>query len=429
MLEGVSPELQTQLDAQKRWPDHRIICTFAFKLPYALRLPDGSTFMMVMSEEQFSSPEDAAVFGEQPWVRVRLHNHPFEGIDAWPNDASDVLRDLYGVGVERPDSLPLWAAGEAYEQWVSLETPSGRLVGENEDDQAYHFHRCLRYLDVFVQSHMLAFRDSRVHPISTPELSPLVFVGKYELGEGDWALDIAMLTHPEAMPEYTEHVADESHIAVLESALIQLRVNNPFVTATFLALRADDAHRVRGDFVDAVVSMETAMESRLFALWRCLLVDLGYTDGEISTAVTADTPYRTLLVTTLPTLLGGRWDVSAIGTPVGNYWSDLYELRNRIVHAGYRPNIVEADRAKRAHDALRRFIRERLWERRSVYLRTVALYVSPDVMEQFGWEDAGAKRRAEKFQQEPAPFFAPWDIAGRDPPAKPPKPLRPGGRR
>lgn len=430
MPDGSASDVLSESDGQSRWPDHRIICTFAFKLPFPLRLPEGSTFMLVRTDEQYDDADDAAVFGEHPWVRIRLHNHRVDGLEVWPSESGSVLESFYQVRIDRPDELPAWGADEAYEQWVSLETPSGRLRGEAESDQAYHFHRCLTSLDVFIQSHLLALGDSQVHRISTPELSPMVFVGKYEVDGGAWELEIPMLTHPEALPVFTEHEVDGDPMQLLEAALQQLRANNPFVVPSFLSLRAENAHRVRGDFVDAVVSLATAMESRLFALWRCLLVDLGHRASDIESVVSSDAPFRTLLVTTLPALLGGRWDVTAVGTAVGDYWGKLYLLRNRVVHAGYRPTIVETDEARRAHDAMRLFVRERLWAKRSAYPRSVALYISPDVMRHYGWVDVAAERRTTALQQEEQPFFLPWDTVGRDAPSHPPKPLRrPPGRR
>jgi hypothetical protein len=427
MANRSSEEIRAEIDAQDPWPDHRGICTFAVKLPFPLRLPDASEFTINL-EATFADPADSEAFGEQTWVRIRLLNRLTGGIEVWGSDSVDVLRGFYGTEEEVPP-LPLWQAGLAYDQWISLETPSGRLAGESEKDGAYHFHRCLRSLNLFLQAHLLVFRDSRVHQVTTPELSPIFYAGLYEL-DGRWSLQMPIFTHPETLPVFTEHVLEGHDFAeMIQRGVVPLQNGNPFVASAILSLRAHHAHNVQGDYGEAVISLATSMESRLFAIWRCLLVDLGYTGTEIDSVVSQDAPYRTLIVTTLPQLIGGRWDIAAHGSVVGDYWSDLYLLRNRIVHAGYFPTPGESERAREVHDALRDFVRECLWASRQKFPRATAFYIPPDVMEKKGWTSAQSSVLRATFEAEPAPYFLPWDLVGRQAPKPLPKPLRPSGRK
>jgi hypothetical protein len=260
------------------------------------------------------------------------------------------------------------------------------------------------------------FRDAHVHPVATEELTPMVFVGQQELG-GRWSLQIPLFMHLEALPVFSEHqVTSGDYGAVLAQGLRQIISNNPFVTPSLLSIRAHRAHWIDGDYVDAVTTLETAMESRLFAICRCLYVDLGYSSSEIAATLNPDTRYRTLIVSTLPRLLGGRWDTKLTGSPVGDYWAHLYLLRNRVVHGGYQPSAFEATRSRQVHDALRDFVRSRLWQKRWTYPRSAALYIMPADLERNGGEDASFAVLATEFQAETNPFFQPWDVAGRTSP-------------
>jgi hypothetical protein len=327
------------------------------------------------------------------------------------------LNAFYGATVERIP-LPVWQPDTSYEQWVSLETQSGRLIHDNDPDPAYHFHRCLRFLNIFLQSHVLAFRDPRVREVTTPELKPIVFVGQIE-PNGDWSLQTPMITHLEAMSDFSEHAVESgsSHLSQLAYGLSGIVEENPLVTTTLLTIRAHGAHWMEGNYLDAVVALETAMESRLYALWRSILVDIGKSSTEIETTVNQDSPYKSLLIKQLPSLVGGRWDTTASGTPVGDYWAGLYMLRNRIVHTGYTPTAGQVNRAREVHDAFRAFVRERVWQRRKDYPRTVLLFVPAEVMDDRGWgQDARFAKVSRALQDEERPFFLPWDLAGRPKP-------------
>src|SRR5205807_6728205 len=116
----------------------------------------------------FEDVESAALFPSGPYVRLRVNNAQLGGLQFEPATTVSALRSFYGKEVEGAAAglIP----GEAYEQWVSLETPSPRLAGEDPDDAAYPFHRCLRILDLFLRAHNLAFKSAQVYPLSTEEI-------------------------------------------------------------------------------------------------------------------------------------------------------------------------------------------------------------------------------------------------------------------
>jgi hypothetical protein len=144
-----------------------------------------------------------------------------------------------------------------------------------------------------------------------------------------------------------------------------------------------------------------------------LLVDQGKASHEIDQAMQAEKLYKSLIVTTLPQLLGGRWDVKAPGTPVGDYWTKLYLLRNRVVHGGYEPSSEDARQAHEVHGGLREYVKERLWERRRRFPRTLISLVARDEFVRRGWRDPWLDERVAEMSTEPAPHWLPADQAGR----------------
>src|SRR6202011_1797698 len=316
-LQAMGESLQPERPEQMKWPDHPVVCTFAATLPFPLGLMDGGVHEYQLTAP-FEDPASNALFPTGPFVRIRIHNAMLGGLQFEPVTTESALKALYGKDVA--NAVAGLIPGEAYEQWVSLETPSPRLRGENPDDAAYHFHRCLSVLDLFLRSHNLAFRNVQVYPTSTEEMGYVIFIGQYELS-GEWSFFNSMLNRPERMRDYRRHQADpDRERGALAWAFRQLTEGHPFVTAVGFALRAQRFHRFHGDRVDFVISLQTAMESRFFSTLFMLLVYPGKSASQNTQAVSADTPFKSLTVTVLPNLIGGHWDIAAQKTPVGAYW-------------------------------------------------------------------------------------------------------------
>jgi hypothetical protein len=396
---------------QPRWPDHPVICTFATRLPFPLRLEDNSWHAIVLTSEYVDKELADSLFPGPAYVRIRVCNQPLTSHSIYAITTGDALGRLYGYEGE----IPSWSPEGAYDQWISLETPSLRLTGDGDEDHAYHFHRCLGILDLWLRSHNIMFREPQVYPVSAHDLDPVVFVGQYE-HDGTWSLQTEMLVHPTRLPNYAElDKRGRSHADGLREGMAHLVHGHPMVTPERFAIRSLRAGEIRGDRVDEVVSLQTALESRLYGTWRSLLIDRGWSSEQLSSLFGVDGNYKALVTTILPRLLKGRWDVTAPGTVVGEYWKNLYMLRNRIVHGGYEPSIREAEAARQSYDDLRYFIRERAWDNRADYPRSALTVIGRNMMQKNGWEDAKFERNIEELIAEPNPWYWPWDLAGREP--------------
>jgi hypothetical protein len=325
------------------------------QIPFPLGFEDDSVFVV----EPFGSWADSSAvsaFGEKPYVLMRFSNIPIDDYDPYPRRGHEVLKRHYNFTVEtdgdKSGDRP--ADYHAYEQWVSMETPNARLDIEEPSDEAFTLHRCLEVLSDLLRAHYFVYKDDRVRPITTHDLGPVVFIGEFEPdGEAlKWEFLRPMFMHPYSIPDFPANRRIEDDGWKIRAAYNQLK-NHPFYNSREWLRRAEYARRYTGDSVDVIVSLQTSMESMLYSTWRMLLVDQGKSSVQISNTVTADSPYRPLVVRVLPQFLGGRWDTDATNTPVGKYWHRLYLARNRTVHGGYRPSWADGEAAHNAYMEMR----------------------------------------------------------------------------
>lgn len=155
------------------------------------------------------------------------------------------------------------------------------------------------------------------------------------------------------------------HAESLSRAVQTILLGNPFVLSWQWKSRAA-RRRYEGDSADAVVSFQIAAEVFLFEIRALLLADEGRTPAEVAD-LRRTTSFASLVKTELSHRLGGSWDTTRPRTRDGHYWRDLYEVRTRVVHAGYLPHDGDAERAERAFEGLEGFVRERLETRARRY--------------------------------------------------------------
>jgi hypothetical protein len=176
--------------------------------------------------------------------------------------------------------------------------------------------------------------------------------------------------------------------------------------------RALRALRVRGDMADAVVNLQTAVESMMYDLLGVLMVDEGATSTEIAGVLGGELQFKALVTGQLIPRLGGNWNPNSHGA-FGSYWTKLYRLRNRVVHGGYSPSAAEANDALGAFYTVREFVSERLWDRRKKYPRALLAKVGSNGLVRRGWMTATVRVRSARFQAEPYPFYWARDTAKR----------------
>jgi hypothetical protein len=382
------------------------LSTFTFRLPFVLGVADCPDHEVALPVG-YANEDDAGVFGERPYVRVRDFNAPISDFKFWPVNMPVAVHHFYqgDIGAPHAEGVRL------YEQWTSLETPAVFLVGERQTDPAYAFHRSVGALNLFLQAFALARVDDLVRPVSTREMRPIVTVGRLTLA-GRWEHVGAMLMHPDAKERPLSSRSVEVHLTELNRATDAIRLGDPFVRARQWRARAE-RRKYEGDAADSIVSFQIAVENLAYQLWGMLLVDEGLTSKQIEVTREADTPYKSVLTRELAGRLGGSWDLTKTTTPVGRYWRDLYGLRNRIIHAAYLPHDGDAGLAEVAFADFDKFIDDRLRATRNKYPRSFLAKVGQKALEDRGWANKAVRAFIAQAGAEPLPFYLPRDIAGR----------------
>ncbi|CAN5312460.1 hypothetical protein BH11ACT4_BH11ACT4_23730 [soil metagenome] len=391
--------------------------TFTLRLPFGLGLDDeeGTWHTIALGGYRagggWRDPAAGAIFGELPEVRFKFLCRPIAGHEVIPEQSGEVLAAIYPSGTRVVEKeWPVYgASAEPYEQWVSMETPNARLKWALDDDSAYAFHRCLNALNQFITAQIIAFGDDRVQPINTHDLDA-VLRESLDL-EGQWSFLGPLLMHPDELPTSPPRKNMEEVGGKIQNAVMSVLYEHPFVPAKLWHWRSRAAGR-RGDQVDRVISLQTSVEIMLFAVWRMSLVDQHRTSAQIKAEIERFVPFERLIKTQIPRLLGGSWDNTLGGSPFALYWKDLYKLRNRIVHAAHEPTTSEGDRAEEAYKALRKYINERLWQKRRIYPRTMLARIGNP--RQLGFKDAWVdKKYQELLDVEPFTWWQPDDAVGR----------------
>ncbi|MGH4020600.1 MAG: hypothetical protein ACRDT0_15485 [Pseudonocardiaceae bacterium] len=395
------------------------VITFTCRLPFPLGIDREIAHAIFFGGDYVDRARaTAAGFYEHPYVTVRLFNGPLRGIDLVPTLVNDAVEHFYGQRLPNADvemtTAPPDSTMGTYEQWVTLETPGLRLDWEPEEDQAFAFHRSLMALNMFLSAHELISKNTEMRTVSTVDLRPAAVVGAITNAEG-WRYLGIMVLHPEA----TQHVAapgpPPADGQVYAQIMNELQAGHPFYPVRLWFNRAMRAGQFRGDAAECIVQLQISMESMLYGLWVTAMVDQGLSSREIDDTVPDIVQFESLFKTKVPELIGGSWDVSRRDSPAGRYWSDVYKVRNLVVHRAHVPHAGELDAAISAYIDLRDYINERLWERATQYPRTLFAKLGEGGLQRHGWSTARIRKLAEAFKAEPDSWYLPYDVAGRDP--------------
>lgn len=153
-------------------------------------------------------------------------------------------------------------------------------------------------------------------------------------------------------------------------------------------IKRGDSAKFYGDDVGALLAYATACELAIVNL----TLALAWEDGV--RAEDAARTYRDMSVTTMLTSLchplGGTWSVDKPG--FSRDWRvHVAEVRNRIIHAGFRPTPIDVARARHALEALMTTIPKRLVGKWRRYPNTLALLVSRGSVDLYASKKAHSK--------------------------------------
>ncbi|MFF4729287.1 hypothetical protein ACFY3M_28830 [Streptomyces mirabilis] len=336
------------------------VLQFFIRLPYHLLIPSGKAFRMGRSAD----PSQPA------WVIVNLRQFDISLADSALNPYGAGLRVIQG-GVpleELPDkSTQSWVVAETLDVHFDEEPAAKRSA----EILARAFERCLSAINLLSESSRLVTKEIWSRPLSKDSLDPAI---RYRVLDPQSRAVLTensfQVNHRKINPVSLSK--DRRDLAKLISESVARRLQSdaadsphPFITAWSLALEAE-SQRVHGASSASIVSLQASMESLLRGLCTMLHRDLKTPESEI--AQKGKIPFESIVKRELPGLLGGRW--SGPQSVPGEYEKKLYELRNRIVHAGYAPSYLEVNPAFDSRGKFVEFLESRLKERWRRYPKT-----------------------------------------------------------
>ncbi|WP_162801613.1 hypothetical protein [Brachybacterium saurashtrense] len=183
-----------------------------------------------------------------------------------------------------------------------------------------------------------------------------------------------MSVRDEAMEESVTEAIYE-HVGKLEHPLRQYLER---------AYRAKHQYKI-GQYSDAVISMGTSVETLLTTIVSHLLWEEAWPNVQDEASVKSARSVfyalekRSRVREELSKRLGGNW--SAEASPWEIWMRHGVALRNRVVHAGYRPSYNETREAVSAYDEFVAFVTDRIAEKANVYPRTAIKAVGPEGLE------------------------------------------------
>jgi hypothetical protein len=371
------------------------------------RLPFGTSLDDRVHNFPLAQPyvraQDSEVFGDPPWISISLHRVNVERAPLIRPGFTEGLRVLLQLEGPDPSKEPPSDEG-GYDDWVRIVTPGAPLQGESDDPLDALLERGLLSLNRILRAYRFVSENPMVRPISVEDLDPFVLLRSIDaegnLGPWSFAAVHAML------PVSPTLLSDDEQQRI--DTVIDMQGNgHPFITYRDWLERAKYARFVRGDHANAIINLQTAVESFIIAVLVMVRVDQGLKGAQINMELAADQGFQSLFTRQMHGFLEGLWDTTRKGTPVGDYWTHLYLVRNRIVHTGYVPTFADTERAFQAQQVLNDFIVNRIHARWRRYPRTLLALLGEPGLARRGWLSAGMRDFIRQAMSEQKPFWWP----------------------
>jgi hypothetical protein len=193
---------------------------------------------------------------------------------------------------------------------------------------------------------------------------------------GTSAIDLG---HYNEIRRMVPHDLDADSQQRMLSTLSAMAIEDPVVPYLELSSEARRAFDREGDSRGAVIHSQAACEVLLDSVLQALLWEEGMAPSDAAKGFFSSNSAlggRLRRSDTYASRLGsGNWRLDGSG-PVATWYKNLANLRNRCVHAGYRPTSNEALAASRAQHDLRDFVADRLVDRQRRYPRVASIFTS-----------------------------------------------------
>jgi hypothetical protein len=332
--------------------------TFAFELPWCLRIP-GAAFLISGSGEGWP--------GWSPDAMGAL-----AGMPPLPNGLQPLYRiEIAEANVSGP--IPLEAAERAFPDWqgfpkekvdpgkaeqlrsavlVSIYSPALKTpVAENHEDLVHWLSRRLDDSLALLNQYLVilaALNDEwHISSLSRIDIQRQVpwHIDLTPVAD-DWtAVSGSLDAHVSLRDDLPAERPEQELLAAAELIHRYRRGQEPFFDWIEL-YQAAEHHLGSGRHSQAVIFSTTATEILINTLFRVAWAVLEFDEQRLPGVL--ECGFKNQLTVHLPRLLDEELDLGDVEMPPGRWYRDCYELRNQIVHKGLKPSAPQAMDAKLA---------------------------------------------------------------------------------
>jgi len=238
------------------------------------------------------------------------------------------------------------------------------LTTDGKSDPTEKFDELLDGLNLIISAYMIQTKDTDVYRVSKEMLElasmyriiPVLKWGSYFQG-------IFMLHFN--MPYRKKALSKEEADRLVWVAAVLRDQRNPFMLSEELALSARRFSK-NGFYGEAVLYAQMNVEMFLSTLLTQLLLYEGKSSEEIE-SILEDTAFMSMVKKEFHPRLGGYWNPDADATKIGMWYRHAYNVRNKIVHAGYKPSADESFRAVAEAEHFRSYVLELIKSKAAAY--------------------------------------------------------------
>ena len=113
---------------------------------------------------------------------------------------------------------------------------------------------------------------------------------------------------------------------------------------------------------ETIIYLQMTVESLLNNILRLFLMQSGKSESEVDSWM-LETPFATRFKKWIPQFIGGNWDYTKPSGVVSNWFNNVYQARNRILHGGFEPSIIDGRNAFESVVALSTYVDDLLRKR------------------------------------------------------------------
>lgn len=256
---------------------------------------------------------------------------------------------------------------------VEMTLSTNENIGESIDDKFISdcFSQLVEYLNRILVSYQIYKKDTDVYQVSREMFEFGCIYRVIETERWDDFRSGLFLMHWN-VPYKKEKLSNDERDEILRYVSIIDGEKNPFILSEEIML---DAHRYykSGFYKEAIIYCQSSIETFLSTLFSKMLMLEGKEDEEVQD-ILESTPFIGMVKREFHSRLGGNWNPQNTASVIGRWYKDLYSLRNRVVHSGYKPDYEKASKALQLAIEFRRKVIELVYLNEKKYPELVQYF-------------------------------------------------------